>query len=302
MGSKTIKRYIWLLDVLLQKKKLTFEEVSNLWEKSCLGDGNPLPLRTFHQHKNAIEDMFGVEIKCNPSDGYHYYISDPDVFKKDRTKHWLYNSFALSNLIIAGHNMEDRILFEDIPHGAEYLQTVIEAMQQNKVLEIDYQPFSGGHNIYHLAPYAMKVYHRRWYVIGRMSESGGIRNIALDRLVDMQMTNVSFKLPKSFNAEKHYANSVGIYVNENLKPQTVRIRVYGQAVEYVRSLPLHKSQEEVLTKNGECSEFKYKLCLTPELTTQLLAMGENAEVIEPQELRDQLRNRAIGITNLYINK
>ena len=299
MGTKTINRYIWLLDVLLQKKKLTFEEVSNLWEKSCLGDGNPLPLRTFHQHKKAIEEMFGVEIKCNPSDGYHYYISDPEIFKKDRTKHWLFNSFTLSNLIIAGHNMEDRILFEDIPHGTEYLQTVIEAMQQSKVLEIDYQPFSGEHNIYHLAPYAMKVYNRRWYVVGKLSESGGIRNIALDRLVDMQMTDVSFKVPKSFNAEKYYSNSVGIFVNDELKPQTVRIKVYGRNVEYVRSLPLHKSQEEVLTKNGEYSEFKYKVCLTPELTTQLLAMGENVEVLEPQELIEQMKKRINKMINVY---
>lgn len=299
MGTKTINRYIWLLDVLLQKKKLTFEEVSNLWEKSCLGDGNPLPLRTFHQHKKAIEEMFGVEIKCNPSDGYHYYISDPEIFKKDRTKHWLFNSFTLSNLIIAGHNMEDRILFEDIPHGTEYLQTVIEAMQQSKVLEIDYQPFSGEHNIYHLAPYAMKVYNRRWYVVGKLSESGGIRNIALDRLVDMQMTDVSFKVPKSFNAEKYYSNSVGIFVSDELKPQTVRIKVYGRNVEYVRSLPLHKSQEEVLTRNGEYSEFKYKLCLTPELTTQLLAMGENVEVLEPQELKEAMKKRIQIMFNLY---
>ena len=299
MGSKTINRYIWLLDVLLQKKKLTFEEVSDLWEKSCLGDGNPLPLRTFHQHKKAIEEMFGVEIKCNPSDGYHYYISDPEIFKKDRTKHWLFNSFTLSNLIIAGHNMEDRILFEDIPHGTEYLQTVIEAMQQSKVLEIDYQPFSGEHNIYHLAPYAMKVYNRRWYVVGKLSESGGIRNIALDRLVDMQMTDISFKVPKSFNAEKYYSNSVGIFVNDELKPQTVRIKVYGRNVEYVRSLPLHKSQEEVLTKNGEYSEFKYKVCLTPELITQLLAMGENVEVLEPQELKKEMKKRIQIMFNLY---
>ena len=86
MGSKTINRYVWLLDILLQKKKLTFEEISGLWERSCLGDGNPLPLRTFHQHKSAIEEMFGVEIKCNPSDGYHYYIGELDNFRKDRTK------------------------------------------------------------------------------------------------------------------------------------------------------------------------------------------------------------------------
>ena len=161
MGSKTINRYVWLLDILLQKKKLTFEEISGLWERSCLGDGNPLPLRTFHQHKSAIEEMFGVEIKCNPSDGYHYYIGELDNFKKDRTKQWLYNSFTLSNMIIAGHNMKGRILFEEIPHGTQYLQTIIEAMQQNRVLEIDYQPFKGDHAIYHLAPYAMKVYNRQ---------------------------------------------------------------------------------------------------------------------------------------------
>ena len=291
MGSKTINRYVWLLDVLLQKKELTFEQISDLWERSCLGDGNPLPLRTFHQHKNAIEEMFGVEIKCNPSDGYHYYIDDTDILWKDRTKHWLYNSFTLSNLIIAGHNMKGRILFEDIPHGTEYLQTVIEAMQHNKVLEVDYQPFNGGNNIYHLAPYAMKVYNRRWYVVGKMDESNGIRHISLDRVIDMVLTDVTFKMPKKFDAEEYYANTIGIFVSDDLKPRTVRIRVYDARVNYVRSLPLHKSQEEVLTKNGEYSEFKCKVCLTPELETQLLSMGEYVEVLEPQELRDRMKKR-----------
>lgn len=198
--------------------------------------------------------------------------------------------------------MKGRILFEDIPHGTQFLQTIIEAMQQNKVLEIDYQPFRGDHNIYHIAPYAMKVYNRRWYVVGFMTEAKGIRNIALDRLVDLAVTDVSFKMLKKFDAEAYYANTVGIYVSDDLKPQAVRIRVYGDKVDYVRSLPLHKSQEEVLTKNGEYSEFKYKVCLTPELTTQLLSMGENVEVLEPQELRTQISNKAIRITNLYKNK
>lgn len=291
MGSKTINRYVWLLDVLLQKKKLTYEEVSNLWERSCLGDGNPLPLRTFHQHRRAIEETFGVEIQCNPSDGYHYYIGDPENFRKDRTKQWLYNSFTLSNMIIAGHNMKGRILFEEIPHGTQYLQTIIEAMQQNRVLEIDYQPFKGDHAIYHLAPYAMKVYNRRWYVVGKMDEANGIRHIALDRVIDLAVTDVTFKMPKKFDAEVYYTNTVGIYVNDELKPQTVRIRVFDERVDYVRSLPLHKSQEEVLTKNGEYSEFKYKVCVTPELATQLLSMGEYVEVLEPKELRDKMKER-----------
>ena len=80
-------------------------------------------------------------------------------------------------------------------------------------------------------------------------------------------------------------------MNDELKPQKVRIGVYGNQVEYLRSLPLHRSQREVLTKYGQYSEFEYYVCLTPELSTQLLAMGEKVEVLEPQELRDDMKNR-----------
>ena len=43
--------------------------------------------------------------------------------------------------------------------------------------------------------------------------------------------------------------------------------------------------------DGEYSEFKYKVCLTPELTTQLLSMGEYVEVLEPKELKDTMKER-----------
>ena len=75
MISKTFNRYIWLLNTLLQHKQLSYEEINVLWKECHLGDGAPLPLRTFHQHKNAVEELFGIEIKCNPSNGYKYYIS-----------------------------------------------------------------------------------------------------------------------------------------------------------------------------------------------------------------------------------
>ena len=79
MISKTFNRYIWLLNMRLQHKQLAYEEINALWKESCLGSGAPLPLRTFHQHKNAVEELFGIEIKCNPSNGYKYFISSPDT-------------------------------------------------------------------------------------------------------------------------------------------------------------------------------------------------------------------------------
>ena len=62
-------------------------------------------------------------------------------------------------------------------------------------------------------------------------------------------------------------------------------------MEYLRTLPLHRTQEEVLTKHEQFSEFQYRVCLTPELSSQLLAMGEKVEVLEPMELREEIKKR-----------
>lgn len=298
MISKTFNRYIWLLNTLLQHGRLTFEEINNRWQNSCLGDGKPLALRTFHVHRNAIAELFGVEVACNTST-YEYYVSSPEILQNDRTRQWLLNSFTLSNMIEAGHNMKDRILFEDIPKGTEYIQTVIEAMQQSKELEIEYQPFYGHRTTLHIQPYAMKVYHQRWYIVGYLKEQEGIRNIALDRTLNMEFTTETFRCPNDFNAEEYYSNTVGIFVNDKLKPQKVVVRAYGIHVEYMRSLPLHHTQEEIGCKHQKYSDFQYYLCLTPELTSQLLAMGEKIEVLEPVELREEIKNRLLNSLSHY---
>lgn len=291
MISKTFNRYIWLLNTLLQEKEMTFDEISKRWKESNIGDDKPMPLRTFHQHRSAVEELFGVEIKCNTTNRYKYYIANPQVLKNDKIRKWLLNSFSISNMIAAGHNMKDRILFEEIPQGAEYLQIIIDAMQQSKQLVIDYQPFYGHRKTYTILPYAMKAYHQRWYLLGYIKELDAIRHIALDRLLEMSVTKQSFTLPENFNVEKYYENSVGIFINENLSPVKVKLKAYGYQIEYLRSLPLHKSQRETSSKYGEFCIFEYKLCLTPELSSQILAMGENVEVLEPVELRSEIKSR-----------
>lgn len=298
MISKTFNRYIWLLNTLLQHGRLTFEEINNRWQNSCLGDGKPLALRTFHVHRNAIAELFGVEVACDAST-YEYYVSSPETLRNDRTRQWLLNSFTLSNMIEAGRNMKDRILFEDIPKGTEYIQTVIEAMQWNKELRIDYQPFHGSRAMLHIQPYAMKVYHQRWYIVGVLKEQKGIRNIALDRILNMELTTVTFRYPDDFNAEEYYSNTVGIFVNDKLKPQKVLVRAFGIHVEYMRTLPLHHTQKEIECKHQQYSDFQYCLCLTPELTSQLLAMGEKIKVLEPVELREEIKNRLLNTLNRY---
>jgi hypothetical protein len=293
MISKTYYKYIWLLDTLLTSHPLTIDEINMLWKDCPASDGQPIPLRTFHEHRKGIKEMFGVEIACDRSQGNVYYVKNPEVLDKQKVAKWLLHKYSIPQDFATFNSMKNRILLEEIPLGTAFLDAIIEAMQKNMELRIDYQRYESEQEEHlqtlHIQPYALKVFNRRWYLLGYIKEKNGLRTIALDRILDMKVLSTNFEMPKYFDAKKYFANVIGIFVNKDLPVKKVKIRAYGIQAEYLRSTPLHKSQSEVRSKHGEFAEFTYRLCITPELVSQLLAMGDKVEVLEPQELREEMK-------------
>ena len=188
--------------------------------------------------------------------------------------------------------MKDRILFEEIHSGTRHIDDIMEAMRKNVEISVDYQKYDSEHaETFIMQPYALKVFNLRWYLLGCIKGREGLRNIALDRIIAIEILNTRFELPDDFNAKRYYSNYTGIYVDKNLPIEKVKIRAYGTQVDYLRSLPLHKSQAEVYTKYREYSDFTYRVCITPELITQLLAMGDSIEVLEPESLRETIKGK-----------
>ena len=293
MISKTYHKYIWLLNTLLTSRPLTFDEVNMLWEDCPANDG-PIPLRTFHEYRKGIKEMFGVDIECNRSKNV-YYVKNPEVLDNNKLAKWLLRKYSIPQDFATFNGMKDRILLEKIPMGRAFLDIVMEAMRTNAELRIDYQRYQDEQREEHLRtftmqPYALKVYNRRWYLLGFLKEDNDIRTIALDRVIDMEALPNKYEMPADFDARKHFANVVGIYVDKDLPVEKVRIRAYSAQADYLRSVPLHGSQSEGRSKHGEYAEFTYRLCITPDLVTQLLAMGDKVEVLEPKGLIDNIKN------------
>lgn len=303
MISKTYYRYIWLLDTLLNSSPLTIDEINMLWEDCPLSNG-PIPLRTFHEQRKGIKEMFGVEIVCDRSHGNVYYVKNPEVLEKQKVAKWLLHKYSIPQEFATFNSMKDRVLLEEIPLGTKFLNPIIEAMQKNVELQIDYQRYESEQEEYnlqefHVQPYALKVFNRRWYLLGYIKEKHDLRTIALDRILDLKILSTSFDLPEDFDARKYFANVVGIFVNNDLPVTKVMIRAYGTQAEYIRSTPLHKSQAEGRSKYREFAEFTYRLCITPELVSQLLAMGDKVEVLEPEELREEMKEELIKCLTNY---
>ena len=59
------KRYVWLIDTV-QTGHWTKEDLMRKWQNSSLNDEHEeMADKTFHNHINAINNIFGLHIKCN---------------------------------------------------------------------------------------------------------------------------------------------------------------------------------------------------------------------------------------------
>ena len=79
---------------------------------------------------------------------------------------------------------------------------------------------------------------------------------------------------------------------------TIRIRVKRASVESMRSQPLHTSQREV-EATDKYADFEFTAVPTPELYSRLLSYGTGIEVLEPKEVRLEMRNRIMNLSFMY---
>lgn len=313
MAANLFGRYVWLVDILLRYRRLTYQEISDLWQESGLSYGEPLPLRTFHNHQKAVADIFGVDIKCDSGDGYRYYIAEPERLRGNNLRSWLISSYATLNQIQADSRLEERIIFEDIPSGQTWLTRIAEAMRQNRVLRITHQGFGKPYpNTFEIEPYFLKVVKRRWYVVAHnpyYSERNKAKGVkpddvylvyALDRISCIEDTDKTFKMKKDFDVDRYFEGCCGVITSDE-RPQRIVVKAYGGFADYLRTLPLHESQREIKS-DDESTLFEYHLKPTFDFYQIVLAQGDQMEVLEPEEVRDEMRNFARNMLNYYSRK
>lgn len=288
MSKNLLNRYIWIVDTLRRHNGLTRQQLDELWSRSEFGAETPrLPRRTFFNYRHAIEDVFGISIECNPAT-FEYYIADDDG-RLGNVTDWMLSSASMSSTLTDARDISDRIFLEDVPSSREYLSYVIAALKELRRLRFDYLPFvrSGTPKAVELEPYFLKIFKLRWYITGRNVREDKIKTYALDRMSGVTVDDTSFELPADFDAEAYFRDSFGIVFSQG-KVHKVTIRAEASRAKYMRALPLHHSQQEMVD-NGS-SIFTYRLRLTPDLVQELLSYGPQITVLAPPELRAMMKD------------
>ena len=299
--ARLFNRYVWLVDLIYRyNHKFTFYDINKRWLTSNLNSyKEDLPLKTFHNHKTAIKTMFDINIECNRKNGFTYYIEDIDNLEYCDIKQWLVNSFAINNLIIESKKIKHRILFENIPSGRQFLTTIIEAMRENRILEIYYQSFNRDLvSTLEIEPYCVKVFRQRWYLVGNSYK--GIRIYALDRIKSIRIMNQEFIMPQNFDAKVYFSECFGISRDIDVEVNNIRIKVNKARNKhmYFKSLPLHHSQH-IINETDDYIIYGYYIRPTYDLRMEILSHGNDIEVISPISFRKQIAEIISQQNKLY---
>ena len=293
-----INKYVWLVDTIYKGGRITYEEINQKWIEQEM-DENPIPLRTFHKWRIAIEEMFHLNIECERKGGYHYYIDNVEEIKRGGLRNWLLRNISISNLLLDCQSLKDRILLEDIPSGQNYLATILDAMNTNSQLSITYYGYWRKEaTTFTVYPYCVKLFKQRWYLVALSPYYEKVMVYGIDRIKDIEVEDEHFVYPDDFNPETFFEGCIGVMVDVEYDIETVRLKVSAHQSNYIRSLPMHLSQKET-ERNDDYSIFTLEVRPTYDFRQEILMNGEDMEVLSPEWLRNEITEKIEKMYNYY---
>jgi len=283
--AQIFSQYIWIINTLKAYRRLTFEQLSQKWQDDAVAEGNPLQRSSFNRHRDAILDMFGIIIDCEPKT-YRYFISNPEVLGDDSIERWLFSTLTVHGVLADSAAVKERVVLENVPAGLEYLETILRAIRSDHRLRMGYRKFGTEGYVKTVCPYALKLFHQRWYLLAKNDE-GQMRIYSLDRMTMVELTDEAFEMPADFSPQAYFSEYFGVLTVDTPMAHVV-IRTYGKTPDYLRTLPLHASQREIATTEGY-TDFSFDIRPTADFLGQLLSHGDGIEVLEPADLREKMR-------------
>jgi predicted DNA-binding transcriptional regulator YafY len=272
-------RYVSLAEILSYLKRLD----------------NAIPSRTFYRDLYKIEFDYGFEIlrkrisegnrrvmgyRIEGSENINYedtisYLNRVSAVELLRSK--LGTTVNLAKYISSGKGKSSG--------GALWLDKVILAMTGKNQLHFSYTKYDDPIPSHRLVdPHFLKSHNQTWYVLAREVSSGLMKLYGLDRVTDLQITDVIFQRDPDFSPEDYFGNYLGVFTDNTIQLETIIIEIHKPFAGKVRMSPMHESQE-IIEDTSDIITIRLQIALSSEFYTEMLKMRNYARIITPEHAR-----------------
>ena len=233
MSKRFFKRYIWLVDTVRSAgtRGITYKEINEKWLHSSLNDdGSEYALRTFHDHMDAVSEMFDIDIVCDRRDNT-YHIED--VYDEyGSMKKSLIDAMVLNNTIKENPGLTGCVVFNDnfmqnslpeLLRAVKYHITIcfryhrdyshIRRWQTEQNVPTAEQTPDEDRAV-EFEPYGL-YFNTVWFVVGNNISDGRIHVYTLHRMNEINFLDRSFSVPDGFDVKQYVT---GFVDDEELEP------------------------------------------------------------------------------------
>ena len=141
--------------------------------------------------------------------------------------------------------------------------------------------------------------HNRWFLFGLNADKNKITNYPLDRILNIAILDTAYiEKDEDLDMEEYFDEIIGVTFpkeEEKRKVANIVLKFHKDLYPYIKSKPIHQTQH--------CYDDEYKVTFQVipniELRSLILSYGSQVEVIEPQSLRDEIKEHALKMKEIY---
>lgn len=182
--------------------------------------------------------------------------------------------------------------------GQKWLDTLYDAIKQEKSLMMTYKPFDREAFSGVISPYLLKEYDDRWYLYAHFHDKDQLRTYGLERIMELNPTLQSYRQADNFDPDRYFKDIIGVTLMAGHKTRKVQFEVFGNTIQYIKTKALHESQR-LISENKNKAVFEIEVIPNYELERTFLSYGEAVRVLLPKTLASKLSKRLKSAASLY---
>ena len=257
--------------------------------------------RTYYRYADKNFSIYKQELSDDELKQLRQTIATLKRFKGLPSFEWMEELMTrLEQKFHLADNTDNVIGFEQNPYltGLNLLSPLIESIVNQQVLQIEYKAYDKEAEFWTIHPYYLKQYNNRWFLIGHNADKNRLSTIPFDRICRMETADsIPYLTYKGIDFEEYFADVIGVTIMHNKPVESVLLRFSPRRYPYVVTKPLHESQRCV---DKEKCIVRIDVIPNRELEALILSYGNDVEVLSPESLRMQIKEKIEDLAKIYL--
>lgn len=151
---------------------------------------------------------------------------------------------------------------------------------------------------YEINPYTLVLAKGGLYLLAHAHNRDAVRLFAVERIAGLTVTRQRFEMPDEFHPEQHFSDAFGLVTD---RPMQLKVRFDSEVAHMVRDR-IWRPDQALLTEPDGSVLLSFEAAGSLEILAWVLSYGRHAELLEPPELRKELKRQVKGLREIYRKK